>query len=96
MSAADIALTVGGVTLANVLFFAPATGKGALGDINWRILPATGIFALMMAGLSKLSPQAANGIAVTALFTVLFTRVGNAPAPLENISSRLGFGGTKT
>jgi hypothetical protein len=94
MSAADIALTVGGITAANELFFAPVSGNGTLGDFNWRIIPATGIFALMMFGLEKLSPPTANGIAVTALVSVLFTRIGKAPSPTENIATILGYGGS--
>jgi hypothetical protein len=93
MSAAGIALAVGGITAANELFFAPVTGNGPLSDFNWRVIPATGIFALMMGGLEKISPQLATGIAVTALVTVLFTRIGNAPAPTENITNILGYGG---
>jgi hypothetical protein len=95
MSAADIALTVGGITAANELFFAPVTGNGTLGQFNWRIIPATGVFAFMMFGLEKISPPMANGIAITALVTVLFTRIGNAPAPTENLANVLGYGGAK-
>jgi hypothetical protein len=90
--AAGIALAVGGITAANELFFAPVTGNGALKDFNWRIIPATAIFALMLDGLSKLSPRLATGIGVTALVTVLFTKAGNAPAPAENLDKLLGFG----
>jgi hypothetical protein len=93
MSAANIALAVGGITAANELFFAPVSGAGALGDFNWRIVPATGVFALLLSGLDKVSPTLATGIGVTALVTVLFTRIGNAPAPVENISKVLGYGG---
>jgi hypothetical protein len=88
--AAGIALAVGGITAANELFFAPASGNAAK-SFNFRIIPATVIFALMLEGLSKLSPKLATGVGVTALVTVLFTRVGNAPAPIENADQILGF-----
>jgi hypothetical protein len=88
--AAGIALAVGGITAANELFFAPASGSGAK-SFNFRIIPATLIFALLLDGLSQLSPRLATGVGVTALVTVLFTRVGNAPAPIENVDKILGF-----
>lgn len=91
MSAPGIALTVGGITAANELLFAPVAGKGTWANFNWRILPATAGFALLLAGIEKLSPRLATGIGVTALVTVLFTRVGNAPAPIENIDNLLGY-----
>jgi hypothetical protein len=87
----ELALAVGGITAANELFFAPASGNGTLKDFNWRIIPATAVFALMMDGLSQISPRLATGIAATALVTVLFTRIGNAPAPVENFNKLLGF-----
>lgn len=89
-SAAGIAIAVGGITAANELFFAPVTGSGTK-SFNFRIIPATVVFALGLQGLSQLSPTLAKGIGVTALVTVLFTRVGNAPAPIENINKFLGF-----
>jgi len=94
-NAAGIGLAVGGITAANELFFAPVTGNGALSNFNWRIIPATGVFALMLFGIEKLSPPLATGVGLTALVTVLFTRVGNAPAPLENLDKILGYGGKK-
>jgi len=90
---AGIALVVGGITAANELFFAPASGTGAA-KFNWRIIPATGVFALLLAGLNQISPTLAKGVGVTALVTVLFTRVGNAPAPIENVDKILGYSST--
>jgi hypothetical protein len=89
-SAAGLALATGGITAVNELIFAPVSGNGAL-HFNWRIIPATAIFALMLDGLSQLSPKLATGIGATALITVLFTKTGNAPAPAQNLDSVLGF-----
>jgi hypothetical protein len=87
-----LALLTGGLTAGNELLFAPAAGtwKG----FNWRIVPATAGFALLLGGLEKISPRLATGIGITALVTVLFTRVGNAPAPIENIDKLLGYTNT--
>jgi len=91
MSAPGIAIAVGGITAANELLFAPVAGAGTWKSFNWRIVPATAGFALLLKGLETISPRLATGIGVTALVTVLFTRVGNAPAPIENVDNLLGY-----
>jgi hypothetical protein len=88
--AADIALFTGVLTLGNEAVFAPLAGKGTP-DINWRLLPATAIFALLMEGLSKLNPQLALGVAVSALITALFGSFGKAGSPVANLSTALGY-----
>ena len=83
---------VGGITAANEVLFAPLAGNGTpWQNFNWRIIPATGIFALAMAGVDQISPTLGKGIAVIALVTVLVSRFGNAPAPIENVSKVLGY-----
>jgi hypothetical protein len=87
-----IVLMVGGLTAANELLFAPLAGHGTpWKDFNWRIIPATGILALALAGLEKINATFAKGLAYIALITVLFTKFGNAPPPVENISTVLGY-----
>lgn len=86
--AAGIALIVGGISAANEAVFAPAAGRRI--SFNWRIIPATGIFALLMDGLSKINPQLATGIAVTALVTVLVVPTGNAGSPVLNLQKATG------
>jgi len=93
MSPSGLAIATGSITAANELLFAPiVTGKNPLSSFNWRIVPATAIFALLLTGFSKISPELAEGIGITALVTVLLTRTGNAPAPLENVETILGYG----
>lgn len=87
--AADIALAVGAVSAANEAVFAPIAGKNV--SFNWRIIPATGIFALMMEGLSTVNPNLATAISVTALVTVLFVSTGNAGNPVQNLSKAMGY-----
>jgi hypothetical protein len=88
--AADIALFTGIVAGLNELVFSPVAGGKA--SFNWRILPATAIFALLMEGLSKLNPQLALGVSVTALLTALLGSFGNAGSPVTNLSKALGYG----
>lgn len=88
-------LAAGAITFLNEAVFAPmAAGQNASwkSDINWRIIPATAVAAIALAGAEQLSPAFAKGIAAAALITVLFARFGNAPAPLENLSKILGYG----
>lgn len=87
-----LCLAVGGITAANEAIFAPLAGNGKpWQNFNWRIIPATGVFALAMAGVDQVSPTLGKGIAGIALITVLFTRFGNANAPVENVAKVLGY-----
>ena len=89
-----IVLAIGGITAANELIFAPLAGHGTpWKDFNWRIIPATGVFALALYGLEQVSPKLAVGIAVTGLVTVLLAQFGKAAAPVKNIAQVLGYGG---
>lgn len=87
--AADIALITGVITVSNEVVFAPLAGMKT--SFNWRVLPATGIFALLMEGLAHLNPQVALGISVTALITSLFVSFGKAGSPVANLSKALGY-----
>lgn len=92
--AAALAITVGAISLSNEALFAPlAEHQLPFKAVNWRIVPATALFALALTGVEHLSEPFAVGIGYIALFTVLFTRTGNAPAPIENVSAVLGYTG---
>lgn len=93
MSAAvTLAFSAGAVTAANELLFSPLAGHGTpWQDFNWRIIPATAVFALAMAGLDKISPNLAVGISLTAFLTALLAQFGNAAAPVTNLAKALGY-----
>lgn len=84
-----IVLAIGALTLANEAIFAPMAGQSVA--VNWRVIPATAGLALALAGLEKIAPQFAVGLAWMGLVTALFVRFGNAPTPLENASKILGY-----
>lgn len=87
-----IILAVGGITLANEAVFAPIASGGTIKNtFNWRIIPATAVAAMLLAGLETVSPRFAVGIAYISLITVMFARLGNAPAPVETLSKALGY-----
>ena len=74
-------IAVGAITLANqtVLHAEP---------FDWRVPIATGLAALVLAGVERVSPELAVGIAYIALVAVLFTRLNpNVPAPIESLAA---------
>ena len=80
-----LVLTAGGIALANETVFAANAGAD-FSKINWRIVPATAILALALAGLEQLSEPLAKGLAGLAVLAVLLIPVGTAPTPLENVA----------
>lgn len=94
--AADITgvvLAAGALTAANEALFAPLTGHGTpWSNLNWKLLPATAGLALALNGLGALSPQFALGLAWLTLVGALVLPVGNAPTPIQNLNSLLGYG----
>lgn len=82
-------LIAGGITAANELIFAPVDGRKV--SFNWRLIPATGLLALALAGLEKISPGFATGIGWLLVATVLIVPFGNAPTPLQNATAALGY-----
>lgn len=84
-------LAAAGIAAANEAIFAPvATHTPLWVDFNWRILPATAIAALTLAGLEQISIPLGKGLAMLALLTVLVVPMGNAPSPIDNASKMLG------
>lgn len=82
-----IVLMAGGITAGNELL------TGGLVKFNWRILPATAGLALALAGLEHIAPGFATGLAWLGLATILIVPFGNAPTPLENALTLMGYGG---
>lgn len=94
-SALGITLAAGGIAAANEAIFVPVSQGKGLGSITsdtnlWRIVPATAILALVLTGLEKVSEPLGKGLASLILLAVLIVPVGNAPTPIENISSAIG------
>lgn len=84
-------LAAAGIAAANEAIFAPAAAHKPLWvDFNWRIVPATAIAAISVAGLETLSEPLGKGLAMLALLAVFMVPVGNAPSPIDNVSKLLG------
>lgn len=87
---AGIVLAIGTITLVNEAVFAPLAGEKV--SVNWRIIPATAGLALALAGLERLAPDFAVGLAWLGLITAIALPFGNAPTPLQNATKILGYG----
>lgn len=87
---AGIVLAIGAITLVNEAVFAPIAGEKV--SVNWRIIPATAGLALALAGLERLAPDFAVGLAWLGLITAVALPFGNAPTPLQNATKILGYG----
>jgi hypothetical protein len=92
-SAAGLILATGAITLANEALDAPYS-KGVTPVatyINWRIIPATGVAALIFTGLNDINPKLAKMLAGLSLFTVLFVQFGNSVPPVEHLAELMGY-----
>lgn len=92
-TAAGIILAAGGIAVANEVIFVPMEkGTPSFSSLNWRIVPATAILAVVLTGLENISEPLGKGMAGLVLLAVLIVPVGNAPTPIENAAAI--FGGT--
>lgn len=83
-------LAAAGLAAANEAIFAPAAaGQPLWVNFNWRIIPATGVAALTLAGLEQLSEPLGKGLAMLALLSVFLLPVGNAPSIVDNVSKMM-------
>lgn len=88
-SAVGMVIAAGGIAFANDTVFAPMeAGQAPFSNIgvNWRIVPATAILALILGGAESLSPNLGKGLGVLVLMSVLVIPFGNAGTPLENLA----------
>jgi hypothetical protein len=87
--AADIILAAGALTVLNETVLAPAAGSKA--EFSWKVIPATGILALMIDGLSALNAELAIGISVSVFITVLLAVNGKSGSPVGNLTKAMGY-----
>jgi len=91
LSSTGFILAAGGLEVANEALFAPlATNKTPWTSLNWRLVPATVVLAVVVGGIEKLNAPFGKGLGMLVLLGVLIIPVGNAPTPLENITKVVG------
>lgn len=90
-SSTGFVLAAGGIVVANEALFAPlANNTPPWAGLNWRIIPATAILALVLGGISSLDEGFGKGLGILTLMSVLIIPVGNAPTPMQNVAKVLG------
>lgn len=94
MQSTGYVLAAGGIVLANEAIFVPVeSGKTPLQEINWRVIPATAIMAIALAGVESINPGFGKGLGMLVLLSVLVLPFGNAGSPLENMAKFVGRSG---
>lgn len=85
-------LAAAGIAIGNQLLFEPVAEHKSpqWENLNWRVIPATAVAALTLAGLEQVSPGFAKGLAILGLLAVLTMPMGNAKSPVENLASFIG------
>lgn len=84
-------IAAGGIVLANDAIFIPLeTGQAPLTSVNWRIVPATAIMALVVGGIESLNEGFGTGLGMLVLLSVLVIPLGHAGSPLENMAKVFG------
>lgn len=87
-----LVMAAGGIAIANEALFAPLAGSGTpWSNLNWRLFPATAILALALAGLEKLTPSFAVGLAGLTVVAVIIVPYGNAKPPIDNVLKVMGY-----
>lgn len=91
MNSTGYVLAAGGIVLANEAIFVPIeSGKTPLETVNWRIIPATAIMALVLGGVESLNEGFGKGLGMLVLLSVLVIPFGNAGSPLDNLAKAVG------
>lgn len=91
LASTGFVLAAGGIVAANEALFAPlADGQKPWTGLNWRIVPATAILALLVGGFEKLNPAFGKGLGMLVLLSVMVIQVGKAPPPLQNVAKVIG------
>lgn len=99
-TAAGIIVTAGFITIINDALPALASTtvdpaqqeKDVLANINWRVIPATAVAAVIFAGLEGVNATLAKGLAGVVLLTTLIHPFGNGLSVVQNIAGVMGYG----
>jgi hypothetical protein len=84
-------LAAGALVAANEAIFAPIVDHTTpWKSLNWRIVPATAVLALIIGGAEKLNAPFGKGLGMLVLLSVLVIPYGHAPSPISNIAKVIG------
>jgi hypothetical protein len=91
LSSTGWVLAAGGMVAVNEAIFAPLVEhKTPWTSLNWRIVPATAVLALIIGGVEKVNAPFGKGLGMLVFLSVLIVPYGNAPTPIDNIAKVIG------
>jgi hypothetical protein len=91
LSSTGYVLAAGGLVAVNEAIFAPIVDHTTpWTNLNWRIVPATAILALLLGGVEKLNAPFGKGLGMLVLLSALVIPSGKAQTPLSNIAKVMG------
>ena len=97
-TAAGIIVLTGALTLASDALAAPYKqgSTNVVKYVNWRVVPATALAAMLFAGLETLNPTLGKGLAGVVLLTALVHPFGSSPSIVTELSSLVGKGNSSS
>jgi hypothetical protein len=91
LSSTGWVLAAGGLVAMNEAVFAPIVDHTApWSNLNWRIVPATAILALVMGGIEKINQPFGKALGMLVFASVMIIPYGKAKTPIQNIAKVLG------
>lgn len=91
VSSAGWVLAAGGLVVANEAIFAPLVEhKTPWTSLNWRVVPATAVLALVIGGIEKVNGPFGKALGMLVFLSVMIVPYGNAKTPIDNIAKVIG------
>lgn len=91
LSSTGWVLAAGGLVAVNEAIFAPLVEhKTPWTSLNWRIVPATAVLALIIGGVEKVNAPFGKGLGMLVFLSILIVPYGKAPTPIDNIAKVIG------
>lgn len=91
LSSTGWVLAAGGLVVVNEAIFAPLVEhKKPWTSLNWRVVPATAVLALIIGGIEKVNTPFGKSLGMLVFLSVLVVPYGNAKTPLDNIAKVIG------
>lgn len=80
-------VAAGGIALANDALFGSTSSGAWVPDINWKIIPATIILALVLGGMEQAAPKFAVGLSgLTLLAAIIVPMNAKNKSFLDNVA----------
>lgn len=85
-------LAAGAIVAANDAVFVPMqTGKPPWQTLNWRIVPATAILAIVLGGFESVAPEFGKRLGQLVLLAALIVPLSKGGSALSNLAKVMGY-----